>query len=98
MLTQKGFIKLGSSTSSHIIITNPYVNHNHLKIIYSTNLHQIGKSSYSFEAKKKPLTDVYIRDVSNSNRTKYVINNENNYFIVKNGMRFGGIGLMNGLF
>lgn len=61
-------------------------------------MHQEGKSSYSFTVHPKPLTQAFIRDISTSNRVKYVIDNENNYFVVKKGMIFGSIGLMEGLF
>jgi hypothetical protein len=48
--------------------------------------------------KPEPVNKVFIRDVSTSNRVKYVIDNDNKYFIVKAGMIILGIGLMDGIF
>ena len=75
MLPLKGFIKIGSSEHNEIIIPNSSINPEHLKIIYHTNLEQQGKSTASFQSKPTPITHPYIRDISHSNRTRYLIDN-----------------------
>lgn len=74
------------------------INPRHLKIIYATNLVQEGKSTHSFKIDPIPTTSSFVRDISTSNRNRYVLDNENKYFAIKSGMRISGIGLLEGLF
>lgn len=89
---------MGSSEANDIVIPSSSVNEYHLKLIYFTNIEQQGKSTASFKAKSIPVNRVYLRDLSSSNRTGFLINNELNYFAVKTGMIVTGVGLMEGIF
>ena len=71
----KGFIKIGSSPTYSIVIPKNQVNPEHIKIIYATNLQQFGKSTASFLVKPIPVNQVYVRDLSSSNKLMLVADN-----------------------
>ena len=89
---------MGSSPSCDITLDSPFLNPEHLKLIYVTRPYQARESTPSFPVQPVPRNYLYVRDVARSGRVRELPGDHNKMVVLKRGMVIGGVGLVEGLY